>query len=741
MSKATFVHDGNAIDYTPGSAVAAGDVIAIGSNTIAIAKTPIAASALGAAATRGIFDGAKVTGAVNLGDAIYWDSTGDPVGGVAGSGAFTTTATPAAFRSRRFRRLRQAAPNDRQPDMRRTLLVVKDRLVRHTGLRLQVNGPARVGVAVPQREVAAGHVQADAVALSPAAHSLLPRTGLRKTMHDGRAGVDSQGGMGAIVVAQVMAVIGLLGATVAASEAAGVHVTTKESVDCSSLASIVRDVCAGKGTDQEKAIALFDFARRLMFAWPNRVDPVARHDTLHLLNTYGYSFCSQQALLTVHLWQAAGIKGQVWSVPGHSTMQAEYGGGRHWFDLLIGAYVYRRDGKTIASLEEIAKDRTILTQAVEKGRAPPGFIPERTVLKDDAARFSKHDPKYVKECARHVDDVTFMANLAPVAEKWKWGGPSRSRYQPGISLRAGESVKFLWDFLPDQANCNVLKPKQKPRAYWVAASELPPNHFYGVEAEKRDVNWKYFKPYVKTVNGARTGRYAANGLQVYHPNLVAALTGGGLKGRALSPGSGKPGAPALRVAEAGRAAELACRMRTRHIYTGGTLSVKFRRAAPDDVSRIYLLRKTWDRKLRKMVTKSRKIWDAGDQSAGAGTVTAKLDLKQHIRNLREVTFKLECKTSGDADKAGVADLKIEAIFQHNMFARPYLVAGRNHVSVRVGKPEALKAHKLTVTYAWEEGGKKKTRAKEIGSAPATYTIDVAGKEMPRMVSLEMAVAR
>lgn len=100
MAQATFVHDGKAIDYTPGSAVAAGEVLAIGSNTIAIAKIPIAASALGAVATRGVFDGAKVTGTVNLGDAIYWDSTGDPVGGTAGSGAFTTTAAGNVYAGR-----------------------------------------------------------------------------------------------------------------------------------------------------------------------------------------------------------------------------------------------------------------------------------------------------------------------------------------------------------------------------------------------------------------------------------------------------------------------------------------------------------------------------------------------------------------------------------------------------------------------------------------------------------------
>jgi len=90
MTQARFIHTGNAIDYTPGSAVTAGDVIVLG-NTIAIAKLDIVANVLGALATRGVFGGVKATGAINLGDAVYWDADGDPVGGAAGSGAFTTT--------------------------------------------------------------------------------------------------------------------------------------------------------------------------------------------------------------------------------------------------------------------------------------------------------------------------------------------------------------------------------------------------------------------------------------------------------------------------------------------------------------------------------------------------------------------------------------------------------------------------------------------------------------------------
>ena len=75
MATATFIHDGNSIDYTPGSAVAAGDVVVQG-ELVGVAKTPIAASALGALAIAGVFDFPKATGAstaIAAGAKVYWD--------------------------------------------------------------------------------------------------------------------------------------------------------------------------------------------------------------------------------------------------------------------------------------------------------------------------------------------------------------------------------------------------------------------------------------------------------------------------------------------------------------------------------------------------------------------------------------------------------------------------------------------------------------------------------------------
>ena len=75
MATATFTHDGNSIDYTPGSDVAAGDVVVQG-ELVGVAKTPIAANALGALAVTGVFDFPKATGggtAITAGANVYWD--------------------------------------------------------------------------------------------------------------------------------------------------------------------------------------------------------------------------------------------------------------------------------------------------------------------------------------------------------------------------------------------------------------------------------------------------------------------------------------------------------------------------------------------------------------------------------------------------------------------------------------------------------------------------------------------
>ena len=81
----TYSDDGT-IDYTPSSAVTGGDVVVL-NGVIGIALNDIAANEKGALQTEGIFRVPKTTAAMTRGLPVFWNATGDPDNGSAGSGA------------------------------------------------------------------------------------------------------------------------------------------------------------------------------------------------------------------------------------------------------------------------------------------------------------------------------------------------------------------------------------------------------------------------------------------------------------------------------------------------------------------------------------------------------------------------------------------------------------------------------------------------------------------------------
>ena len=98
MATATFIHDGSAIDYTPTSDVAAGDVV-VQNDLVGIAKQPITAGALGALAVVGVFDVPKATGAgtaIGAGAKVYWDAANSQATGTATGNTYMGKAVAAA---------------------------------------------------------------------------------------------------------------------------------------------------------------------------------------------------------------------------------------------------------------------------------------------------------------------------------------------------------------------------------------------------------------------------------------------------------------------------------------------------------------------------------------------------------------------------------------------------------------------------------------------------------------------
>ena len=93
---ARFIHEGKSIDYTPGAAVAAGDVVVQG-NLVGIAALSIEANRLGALTVAGVFDIAKATGtgkALTVGTKVYWNGADKVVTADDDNGGTPATAYP-----------------------------------------------------------------------------------------------------------------------------------------------------------------------------------------------------------------------------------------------------------------------------------------------------------------------------------------------------------------------------------------------------------------------------------------------------------------------------------------------------------------------------------------------------------------------------------------------------------------------------------------------------------------------
>ena len=92
QSPAFYISDEDALDYTPAAAEIAGDVIVQG-GIVGINPTDIAAGKKGAIQIEGVFDVPKTTAAWVIGLPVFWDATGNPDSGDAGSGAANQIGT------------------------------------------------------------------------------------------------------------------------------------------------------------------------------------------------------------------------------------------------------------------------------------------------------------------------------------------------------------------------------------------------------------------------------------------------------------------------------------------------------------------------------------------------------------------------------------------------------------------------------------------------------------------------
>src|SRR5436190_2351033 len=225
----------------------------------------------------------------------------------------------------------------------------------------------------------------------------------------------------------------LLVGSAALADTKGIKVTTDRTVDTSSLEAIVKDVFAHSGakTDDEKAIAIYEYLHNTIFHWAYATEPSPQSvGPLKLINVYGWGLCGGQHTVLKALYETAGWKCRYVGWPGHTTIEVEYGGKWHYYDVFLKCYYWSKDKSHVVGQGEIADDPSIVLDAVKDGRAA-----RQNLCCGD-------EPQGVVEGCKARKNEGDQKGWASVT--WR-----DENYSTSLHLPSGSALRLDWKSVPD----------------------------------------------------------------------------------------------------------------------------------------------------------------------------------------------------------------------------------------------------------------------------------------------------
>ena len=143
------------------------------------------------------------------------------------------------------------------------------------------------------------------------------------------------------------------------------RLTVDGKYDWFDIETMAREATRGCTTDEERALALWDFVRRNFQHLDSPGDREC-HNPAVSLNVYGYANCAYHASAFVALCRSIGIPARVWEVWKHTVSEAFYNNAWHMLDSDIGLYYLAGDNRTIASIEQLWADQKASEGVPEK---------------------------------------------------------------------------------------------------------------------------------------------------------------------------------------------------------------------------------------------------------------------------------------------------------------------------------------------------------------------------------------
>jgi len=446
-----------------------------------------------------------------------------------------------------------------------------------------------------------------------------------------------------------------------------IKVLADKAPDCSSRKAIVASVTRGCKTNDEKAIAIYNFLRLVNYhhAYPNEPGGVA---ALKLINVYGWSLCGGQHAALSALWRAAGWEHRFVGWSGHTTVEVQYDGQWHYFDTFLKIYVWKQDpnapgGRTVASQADIAENPELITRdlVLDAGRKVYYHRGNQFEIINEKANWTA--PAFLV-CGDGPDGVisgTKGRHRSGSPAGWATVKHDEGGYNTDVNLAPGMSLELMWRAIDD--------------AWYWQGMKRPPFHSCGDKDYRNcpalgPVLEPYRNPYppVADANDPRNrgARTYSSGKLVFAPDLGNEAFLSGLAAKENVKVAGGQLAPA----DASGPASITVPLQSPYVMARASGQADGAASAEVSVD---------GGKTFKPV----ELKDFSQAVRGKYACQVKLTFKQPMKSLR-----------------------LEIIVQHNRCALPYLSPGPNKISVSVDDAKALGGNRLAVTYAYNLGARR-----------------------------------
>ncbi len=438
----------------------------------------------------------------------------------------------------------------------------------------------------------------------------------------------------------------------------GIKVLPDQAPDCSSLKAIVASVTRGCKTNDEKAIAIYNFMRLSHYhrAYPSEPGGVP---VLKEINTYGWSLCGGLHAEQSALWRELGWNWRFVGWPGHTTVEAQYDGRWHYLDVFLKFYAWMPDpnrpgSRTIAGQDDLAANpRELILDAftIDPSRKVAYARGNEFDMRGDKANWQA--PAFLT-CGDALADIVAgvkARSRAGSPEGWAGMNHATGNYSADVNLAPGFALTSSWD-------------KRADAWYW-PGSKTPPCHTCGdKEIRNSPEKGPIAEPYLTK---EWTSESYASGELTFRPDFANAACLGSFENIE----NVKVVAGALVNASPIRPARVTVLLQSPFVITQAS-------GTADGVEQT------------EVSTDGGKIWKPADLADFSKAVNGQVAARVRF-TFRKLT-----------------QLRLDATVQNNPFALPFLSPGKNEITVAVADPASLGDDRLVVTYAYRTGARSKS---------------------------------